>query len=119
MRHTFLIGALGYPALELIYRRRTHFSMAIAGGCAAQLINSIRKLPLRMPMKALLCGTAITGVEYLCGCIWNRNFSVWDYRRIPFNWKGQICLPYTLLWCTLSTAAMKAFDIIDKSQGRT
>lgn len=119
MRHAFLIGALGYPALELLYRRRTHFSMALAGGCAAQMINKIRTLPMRMPLKSLLCGSAITGVEYICGCIWNRDFSVWDYRSTALNWQGQICLPYTLLWCGLSAAAMRTFDFIDKKQGRT
>lgn len=119
MRHTFLIGALGYPAMELVYRGRTHISMALAGGCSTLLINRIRKLPFQMPLKAMLCGTAITGVEYICGRIWNRNFAVWDYRRTPLNWQGQVCLPYTLLWCSLSAAAMKAFDYIDKKQGRT
>ena len=42
MRRMFLFGAVAYPILELIYRRRTHYSMAIAGGISMLLIDKIR-----------------------------------------------------------------------------
>ena len=114
MKGLFLLGALSYPALELLYRGRTHYSMGIAGGTAALMINGIRKLPASYPLKTLLCGAGITGIEYLCGCIWNKDYQVWDYRGAPLNVQGQICLPYTLLWCTLSAAVMAALNQKDK-----
>lgn len=119
VKHAFLVGAIGYPMLEILWRGRTHYSMALAGGCAASLVNRIRRLPGKLPAKAILCAAAITGVEYACGSVWNRNFDVWDYRRMPLNWRGQICLPYSMMWCFLGAAAMKAFDLADKTQGRT
>lgn len=117
MKHAFLLGAAAYPTLEILYRGRSHYSMALAGGCAAASVNCIRRLPYGLVAKSLLCGTAITGIEYACGRVWNRRYKVWDYRNVPLNWKGQICLPYSLLWCGLGAAAMKFFDSLDAKRG--
>lgn len=108
MLKTFALGAIGYPLLELATRRRTHYSMALAGGLSTLLIRRLQRTSWRHMTQAALCGVGITAIEYACGCIWNRDFRVWDYRRIPLNWRGQICLPYTLLWCGLSAALLKA-----------
>ncbi len=116
MKKLFLLGALGYPTLELAWRGRTHYSMSIAGGMSMLLIGRIRKLPLSFPMRALLCGLGITGVECLCGRIWNRAYQVWDYRRMPLNYHGQMCLPYTLAWCGLGAAMMKLLDAFDQQK---
>ncbi len=102
MKGIFFLGAAAYPLLELLYRGRTHYSMALAGGCAAVLIGKISRLPFSLPVQTLLCGAGITAVEALCGVVWNRQYTVWDYRRMPLNWHGQVCLPYSVLWCGLS-----------------
>ena len=110
MGKLFLIGALGYPALEFLWRGRTHYSMSIAGGISALLIGRIRNMPLSFAMRTLLCGLGITGVEFLCGSIWNRTYRVWDYRHKPFNYQGQVCLPFSLAWCGMSAAMLKLLD---------
>lgn len=104
----FALGAIGYPLLELAARRRTHYSMALAGGLSTLLIRRVSRTPLRRFPQAMLCGLGITGIEYACGLVWNRDYRVWDYRRVPLNWRGQVCLPYSLLWCGLSAAVLKA-----------
>lgn len=114
MNRMLLLGAAGYPALELLYRGRTHYSMSLAGGAGAMLIGRISRMKARLPVKALLCGLGITAVEALCGSIWNRKHQVWDYRRVPLNWKGQICLPYSLLWCSLSAGMLLVIDHLEK-----
>lgn len=116
MNKLFLLGALGYPALELAYRGRTHYSMALAGGTSAVLIGRIRRLPLSFPTRTVLCGLSITGVEYLCGCIWNKDYQVWDYRSAPLNYRGQLCLPFALLWCGLGAGLMATLDLLDKRE---
>lgn len=108
MLGTFLFGAVGYPLLELAARRRTHYSMALAGGLSALLIRRLSRVPMGCAAQAALCGAGITAIEYACGRVWNRDYRVWDYRNMPLNWRGQICLPYTLLWCGLSAAMLKA-----------
>ena len=116
MYEMLLAGAMGYPALELLWRGRTHYSMAVAGGVSAMLIKRIQRTPFSRTAKSLLCGMGITGVEYLCGCIWNRKYQVWDYRGTPLNYRGQICLPFTLAWCGLSAAALAFMDACEQHQ---
>ena len=110
MLGTFALGAVGYPLLELATRRRTHYSMALAGGLSTLLIRGLSRTSMRHATQALLCGAGITAIEYGCGRVWNRDFRVWDYRRVPLNWRGQVCLPYSLLWCGLSAAALKVMS---------
>ena len=54
--------------------------------------------------RALLGAGLITGVEFLSGCVLNLwlRWAVWDYSRLPGNLLGQICLPYSLMWCLLA-----------------
>lgn len=102
MKHPFFAGAFGYPLLEILWRGHTHPSMALAGGLSCAAIIRLGQLRFSLPIRAILGGTAVTGIEALCGLLWNRNHQIWDYRRMPLNWRGQICLPYSLLWCLLS-----------------
>ncbi|MDD3336058.1 MAG: hypothetical protein PHI98_11150 [Eubacteriales bacterium] len=108
MRRCFLIGSIGYPILELLYRRRTHPAMALAGGvslCGLRLIDrATKKRPLWQG--ALLGGAWITAVEYSFGIVLNQRYQIWDYRKTPFQHKGQVCLPFSLAWCGLSAGAL-------------
>ncbi len=107
-RRAFLIGSIGYPALELLYRGRTHWTMALAGGCSLFLLRRIRSRYKNRPLwqQALRGGLYITGLEYLLGRKFNAKYRIWDYRNVPWNLQGQICLPYTLFWCGLSAAVL-------------
>jgi len=48
----FLAGSSIYPALELLYRKKTHVSMAVAGGTSLCFINKVCNGPLKQ--KSLL-----------------------------------------------------------------
>lgn len=111
----FLLGALGYPLLELLWRRRTHWSMALAGGICMVLLLIVSRLPLSKPLMWLLGALSITLVEFAVGCIVNRwlHLGVWDYSALPFNLLGQISLPFTLLWFGLSIPGISLCQIID------
>ena len=110
----FLLGAIGYPLLEILWRRRTHYSMSIAGGLSCLLISKMQKLPITRATRSIVCGMAITALEYTFGQIWNRRYQVWDYRKLPLNVKGQICAGYTALWCLLSYGALSVLDTFRK-----
>ena len=32
----------------------------------------------------------------------NQDLSIWNYSNMPLNIDGQICLPFTLIWCVIS-----------------
>ena len=102
MLKSFLLGAAGYPLLELLCRRRTHPSMALAGGLSAAAFHRISRIRACLPAKALAGGAAVTVIEGACGLLFNRRHHIWDYRRMPCSWRGQICLPYSLLWCGMA-----------------
>ncbi len=102
----FLIGATGYPLLELLWRRRTHPSMALLGGICFVLIFYIHIRFAGRPLifRALLCTAAITGAELVSGILLNRILAlgVWDYSHQPLHLMGQICPLYSMLWFFLS-----------------
>ena len=53
----FIMGGLGYMGLELLWRKRTHWSMGVAGGlCAILLLPLFAAAPLPF-WGAFLCGT--------------------------------------------------------------
>ncbi len=107
MMKDFLIGALGYPALELAYRRRTHYSMALAGGICHVLIRRIARRRGSRAGKALLGAAAVTGCELLIGLVFNRHHKVWDYRSQHFHIAGQVCPRYFAIWYALCYALMR------------
>lgn len=102
----FLVGGIGYVGLEFLWRGRSHGSMFLAGGICFVLLGLIERIRLSPWVKILLGATTITGVELLAGLLINRDFRVWDYRQMPFQFMGQICLGYSLLWVPVSFGAM-------------
>ena len=73
---SFLLGAVGYPLLELCGRGRTHPTMSLAGGISCWGLDRLRRS--RLPawsMPLVGCGI-ITGVEAAVGLIWNRDHRI-------------------------------------------
>ena len=114
MLRSFLVGAAGYPALEIITRGRTHYSMALAGGLSVMLMDGLSRLSAKTLPLAMISGLGVTAVEYACGKVWNRDYRIWDYRRMPLNLQGQICLPYTVLWFGMREVVIKTMKLSRK-----
>lgn len=96
----FYLGGMGYVGLELLWRRRSHSSMFLLGGICFLALGALdnAETPLPAPLRALAGAGIITGLELAAGLAVNRQHQVWDYSGLPFNYRGQICLPFTLLW---------------------
>lgn len=94
--------------IELLYRGRTHWTMSVAGGMGVMLLRRVRAKHKSRPLwqQALLGGLSITAIEYVIGRGFNRHHRIWDYRRMPLNLRGQICVPYTACWCAISAAML-------------
>lgn len=101
----FCSGAAGYCLLELIWRGRTHWSMAAAGGISLLLLTGLfhRLRGFSLLARSAAGGGVITGVELLFGLVFNRalRLHVWDYSAVPGNFLGQICPLYSAFWCLL------------------
>ena len=104
----FYIGGVAYMILEFIWRGYSHWSMFLLGGLCFLLVGGgvarLTRLPLALRLIVGAC--VITALELATGLLVNRNFLVWDYRRLPYNFLGQISLRYSLLWIPVSLAAM-------------
>ena len=107
----FCLGGGGYVCLELLWRGRSHGSMFFLGGLCFTLIGRIEERCGRLApaVRMLLGAVSITALELLTGLLVNRDHRVWDYRSMPFHFRGQICLNYALLWVPASLLAMTLY----------
>ena len=112
----FLTGGSVYLGLEILWRGWSHISMFLAGGSCFLLLGRLDKKAFRLHwlLRALLGAAVITAVELMIGMVFNRDHRIWDYRDTPGNFRGQICLPYFLLWIPLSLGAMGLYRRLDR-----
>lgn len=113
----FLFGGFIYGAVEILYRAHTHPSMFITGGlCLVWVggLNSFFGKVLPLPAQMAVGSMIITAAELFCGLIVNVGFhmDVWDYSDLPFNFMGQICLRFVVIWFFFSLVAIVAEDFI-------
>lgn len=82
----FLIGAVLYAAIELLWRGHTHWTMAVLGGTLFLLLGGLNNwIPWEMPLLwQIVTGTGIvTATEFAAGCVLNLwlKLDIWDYSR--------------------------------------
>ena len=110
----FAFGGGVYVALEFLWRRRSHPSMFVAGGLSFLLLGKLRESKLPTAAKPVVGAGVITLVELATGLLVNRDHHVWDYRALPGNYRGQICLPFSLLWIPASAVGMGLYGILEE-----
>ena len=110
----FIIFGLMYVTIELLYRGHTHYSMFIVGGICGVLIGLINDNTPDMPLlpQCVLGTVIITIIELLTGLFLNvyLGLNVWDYSNQPFNFMGQICPQFCIIWCILSILVIRIDD---------
>ena len=110
----FIIFGLMYVTIELLYRGHTHYSMFIVGGVCGVLIGLINDNTPDMPLlpQCVLGAIIITVIELLTGLFLNvyLGLNVWDYSNQPFNFMGQICPQFCIIWCILSILVIRIDD---------
>lgn len=113
----FGIGGFIYALIEIMFRGHTHWTMMILGGIcfiAIGLINEFLSWDIPLIAQGIIGSVAITSLEFITGCIVNLKlgWNVWDYSDVLFNVKGQICLPFSVLWVFISVAAIILDDYL-------
>lgn len=111
------IGGLSYIAIELLWRGHTHWTMFVVGGICFLIVGSINEYyswDIPLIKQCIIGAVVVTIIEFFAGIILNKwlNLGIWDYSNLPFNILGQICLPFTLIWCFLSAIAIIIDDYI-------
>ena len=114
----FILGAIGYAAIETIWRGHTHWSMMIAGGLCFMLFSIVADKMKDKPIlvKAGVCAVGVTAIEFVFGVVFNLwlKMDVWDYSNMPLNLLGQICPLFSLIWVGIAVAFLPLADIINK-----
>lgn len=110
-------GGLLYILCEFVFRGYSHWTMFFVGGVCFWLIGLINEaIQWDMPLwkQCIISAIVITAVEFLSGYIINLwlGWNVWDYSDVSFNFLGQICLPFTLLWMALSLIGIVLDDYL-------
>ncbi len=113
----FIAGGCGYVGLEFLWRGWSHSSMFLAGGSCFMLLGQLQKRGAHLPLayRGIAGAGIITGVELLTGLIANRDYHVWDYRQMPGNFLGQICLPWSMLWIPVGLGGMYLYKRLDNA----
>ena len=109
IKYLFLgvIGSIVYMSLEILWRGYTHWTMGVLGGICficLGLINELLSWETPLVLQMLIGSTIITILEFITGCIVNLwlDWNVWDYSDLPYNFLGQISLPFSILWYFIS-----------------
>lgn len=111
-------GGTVYCSAEMLWRRRTHISMALCGALCFFVLYRLEELPrfrsLPLAVRAAAGAAVITAAEFVTGCAVNLwlGLGVWDYSGVPFSFLGQICLPFSALWFLLCLAAYPVCDAL-------
>ena len=112
-----VIGGYIYCLIELLWRGYTHWSMLVVGAIMSlSLDKTNERLGWRAPLwlQMIYGGIGITIVELIAGLILNvwLGLNVWDYSNYAFNFMGQICLLYGILWVFLAGLGIVLFDVL-------
>ena len=113
----FTVGGALYSIIEVLWRGRTHWTMAIAGGICFVLMHYIDKncCDISLAVRCFVCAIVICTVEFAFGFAVNMvlGWNVWDYSGRWLNLYGQICPLYALLWFLIGIPG----NIISKKLG--
>ena len=113
----FYLGGMIYSAVELLWRRWTHGAMFMLGGLCFVTLGRMGRFCHCVPaaLRAVMASTVITVLELLCGLAVNREYGIWDYRGMPLNFRGQVCLPFFAAWMPLGLAAMWLYGKLENA----
>ena len=90
--------------------------MFILGGLCGVVIGLLneRNKDISIWKQGLYGAIIVTILEFIIGYIVNilLGWNIWDYSDVPFNFLGQICLPFTIIWFILSIVCVYLDDFL-------
>ena len=91
--------------------------MFVLGGICFLALGALGRTARRVPilLKSMAGALIITALELAGGLVVNRQHQVWDYTGLPLHYRGQICLPFTLLWIPVAGLGMFLHDRLSRA----
>ena len=90
----FLFSGSVYYGMEVLFKKShtSHWSMFLLAGFAGLFfvdgLNDLFSFEMDYLLQISICTIAITAGEYVVGITFNQNYTIWDYRNMPFNIGG-------------------------------
>ncbi len=114
----FITGFCLYITIEVCYRGYSYPLMGLCGGMAFVLIdktNNKISWDIDILIQGLIGSAIITAFELLIGLMSLNGIlpMMWDYSNLPLNYKGIICLPFSVVWVGISIIAVIIADAIN------
>ena len=111
MFSVFVVTGILYGLIEILFKGfvhntwTTHYSMIVLAGFSSILIGLLNeKISWDIPVwkQAIIGGLIITMGELLTGLVFNLDFSIWNYSDMFMNFRGQICVVFSIAWIFIS-----------------
>ena len=123
--YMFFIGSIGGFFLELFYRRIVLKKWVKPGifkgyylplyGIGLVICYMYYIININFILKAILVMVSFTGIELICGLIFIKKLKInlWDYSNNFLNYKGLICLKFSLYWLILAFISFFVFNNVN------
>ena len=77
------------------------------------------RIVLAVLLSFLLNALVCTSIDFTTGMIANRDFQLWDYRDMPFNFIGQVCLQNSMVYSIAATLIVwVVYPLMDRALHR-
>jgi len=111
----FTIGFCCYITIEVLFRGYSFAAMGICGGLAIVILDKLNDYiswDLDILIQGCIGSLLITFFEFIIGSLSLFGIlpKMWDYTNVFLNYKGIICLPFSLLWILISILAIFIAD---------
>ena len=114
----FALSGGVYYLIELIWKQHSDTSMFLIGGIIGTMcymINNIFTYNFDFLAQVSICTIITTIFEGVVGNIVNTDFSIWDYRKMPFGnfWNDQCNVIFVGVWFFLIAIFIPLYDYVD------
>ena len=77
------------------------------------------RVVLAVLLSFLLNAAVCTSIDFITGMVANQDYQLWDYRDLPFNFMGQVCLQNSLVYSLAATLIVwVVYPLMDKALHR-
>jgi len=119
-----LFSSIVYCFIEIMARGYTHYSMAILAficGIGLMFLNdTVLEYDTYFEIQVLFGTLLCTTLEYIFGLMFNSNFSVWDYRNLPFTLHfldDQVNIMFCFAWMLICIFGIPLLDYLQYKAG--
>ena len=115
----FLVGYCAYIAIEVTFRGVSYPLMGICAGLAVIIIDKINDYlswDIDIILQGVIGSIVITIFELIIGEISLTTELLpimWNYSNVPLNFDGVVCVPFSLIWVSLSIIGILVADAIN------